>query len=103
LQVRGRRANELEFDALNEVWRSFVDAWIKTQQAIVEFMKFPDLNQLSNSDLETFLETAELSQAQRKQVVGATDKNGGIGSAPPKMRCSGLPKFGVGLSTFCLY
>jgi hypothetical protein len=38
-------------------------------------MQFPDLDQLSASDLETFLESTELSVAQRKQVVDATHKN----------------------------
>jgi hypothetical protein len=75
LQDRGRRANELEFEALTKVWQSFVDAWIKTQQTIVEYMQFPDLNNLSDSDLETFLDSTELSEAQRKQVTNATDKN----------------------------
>jgi hypothetical protein len=71
LQDRGRRANELEFEALTAVWRSYVDAWIKTQQAILEYLSFPDLDTLSADDLATFLESTELSDAQRKQVAGA--------------------------------
>lgn len=75
LQDRGRRANELEFDALTKVWHSFVDAWLKTQQAIVEFMSFPDLDGLSSDDLITFLDLTELSDPQRRQVLGAKRKN----------------------------
>lgn len=75
VEDRGRRANELEFEALTKVWNAYVDAWIKTQQAIVDHMSFPDLNRLSESDLATFLETTELSVAQRQQVAGASDKN----------------------------
>src|SRR5665213_887360 len=75
LQDRGRRANELEFDALTKVWQSFVDAWLKTQQAIVEYMSFPNLNALSENDLTIFLQSAELSAAQQNQVLRAEDKN----------------------------
>jgi hypothetical protein len=75
LQDRGRRANELEFEAVTKVWHSFVDAWLKTQQAIVEYMSFPDLNGLSESDLTTFIDSTELSNPQRQQVVKADDKN----------------------------
>jgi hypothetical protein len=75
VQDRGRRANELEFEAVTQVWHSFVDAWLKTQQAIVEYMEFPDLNNLSESDLATFMESTELSNPQRQQVMSAKDKN----------------------------
>ena len=75
LQDRGRRANELEFEAATKVWHSFVDAWLKTQQAIVEYMSFPDLNNLSESDLATFMESTGLSNPQRQQVLNAKDKN----------------------------
>jgi demethoxyubiquinone hydroxylase (CLK1/Coq7/Cat5 family) len=74
-QDRGRRANELEFEAATKVWHAFVDAWLKTQQAIVEFMSFPDLNKLTVSDLATFIDSTELSAPQRQQVINADDKN----------------------------
>ena len=48
LQDRGRRANELEFDAASKLWHAFVDAYQKTQQAIVDYMQFPDLDRLSS-------------------------------------------------------
>lgn len=74
-QDRGRRANELEFEGLIKVWHAYSDAWLKTQQAIVDFMSFPDMNKLSDGDVTIFLETTELSDSQRKQVRAAADKN----------------------------
>jgi hypothetical protein len=74
LQDRGRRANELEFDAASKLWHAFVDAYQKTQQAIVDYMQFPDLDRLSSEDVTTFLESTELSAPQRAQVLGASDK-----------------------------
>jgi hypothetical protein len=75
-QDRGRRANELEFEAITKIWRLFCDAWLKTQQAIVDYMSFPDMQQMSDEDVRAFLETTELSEVQKKQVLGAADKNG---------------------------
>src|SRR5271169_2533130 len=71
LQDRGRRANELEFEAITKIWRAFCDAWLKTQQAIVDYMSFPDMDKLWEEDVRGFLETSELSEAQKKQVFGA--------------------------------
>jgi hypothetical protein len=71
---RGKRANELEFEAVAKIWHSFVDASQKTQQSILDYMSFPDLNKLSGEDLTAFLETSELSDQQRKQVREADDK-----------------------------
>jgi hypothetical protein len=74
-QDRGRRANELEFDALIKIWHAYSDAWLKTQQAIVDYVSFPDMSRLSEDDTKTFLETTELSDAQKEQVLAAADKN----------------------------
>jgi len=71
---RGRRANEKEFDALSSVWDSFVDAFLKANQAVVSYLSFPDLDQLSPDDLAAFLETSELSAPQRQQVAEAAKK-----------------------------
>jgi hypothetical protein len=71
---RGRRANEREYDAVTEIWNAFVDAFLKTNQAIVSFLSFPDLNHLAPEELTAFLETTELSLEQRRQVSAAADK-----------------------------
>lgn len=71
---RGRRANEKEFDALSSIWDSFVDAFLKTNQAVISYMSFPDLDTLSPADLAAFLETSELSAPQRQQVLDAAKK-----------------------------
>jgi hypothetical protein len=38
-------------------------------------MSFPDLNNLSDSDLATFVDSTELSTPQRQQVINAKGKN----------------------------
>jgi hypothetical protein len=71
---RGRRANEREFDALSSIWDAFVDAFLKTNQAVISYRSFPDLDRLSAQDLGAFLETTELSAPQRQQVAAASKK-----------------------------
>jgi hypothetical protein len=71
---RGRRANEREFEALSRIWGAFVDAFLKTNQAVVAYSSFPNLDELSQEDLAAYLEASELSAAQRKQVLDAEKK-----------------------------
>jgi hypothetical protein len=71
---RRRRANEQEFEALSTIWDAFVDAFLETSKAIASFQSFPDLDQLQSEDLNTFLESTELSSAQRQQVSNAEQK-----------------------------
>jgi hypothetical protein len=72
---RGRRANEREFDAVSAIWDAFVDAFLKTNQAVISYLEFPDLDQLSQEDLAAFLESTELSPEQRQQVTVASKKS----------------------------
>jgi hypothetical protein len=51
-----------------------VDAFLKTNQAVVSFLSFPDLDQLPQDDLAAFLESSELSEAQRQQITRASKK-----------------------------
>src|SRR5215204_4706104 len=74
LQDRGRRAIEQEYDATARTWTAFVGAFLKTNQCVVAWMSYPELNKLSEDDLRAFLETTELSDAQRKQVAASADK-----------------------------
>jgi hypothetical protein len=74
LQDRGRRANELEFDAASKIWHAFVGAHMKAQQAILDYMSILDLNKMSPTDVATFLESTEFSSQQRKQVLDTDDK-----------------------------
>jgi hypothetical protein len=71
---RGRRANEREFEALSAIWDAFVDAFLKTNQVVVSYFEFPDLDQLSHEVLAAFLESTELSQEQRQQVARASKR-----------------------------
>jgi hypothetical protein len=47
---------------------------LKTNQAVISYRSFPDLDRLLAEDLAAFLETTELSAPQRQQVTSATKK-----------------------------
>jgi hypothetical protein len=75
LADRGVRSNEREFLAITAAWEKYVDAWLSTQRAAINFMEFPDFSRLAESDVSEFLESTPLSEVQKKQVLAASDKN----------------------------
>jgi hypothetical protein len=57
-QDRGRRANELEFDAASKIWHAYVDAYIKTPFALgsdisVHTLQVWDASSLGNVMIST--------------------------------------------------
>jgi hypothetical protein len=72
---RGKRSNEKEYDALSETWNQFVDVLSLTERAIAQFVEFPDLNRADETDAKRFLDSTDLSEQQREDVLRAADKN----------------------------
>lgn len=70
---RGKRANELEFNAITAVWEKFIEAYTATDAAIMSFIQIPDLNPMKNDEKDKYLGTIELSLAQKEQVRSAAD------------------------------
>ncbi len=75
LSDRGRRSNEREFDAISAVWEKFVDAYLATTNCAIDFHQHPDLVRLSTDNLLDFLDETPLTDAQKKTIIEATDKN----------------------------
>jgi hypothetical protein len=71
---RGKRSNEKEYDALSETWNQFVDVLSLTERAIAQYVEFPDLDRLPEADAKRFLDSSDLSEQQREDVLRATDK-----------------------------
>jgi hypothetical protein len=72
---RGKRSNEREFLATSAVWEKFVDAWLSTQRAVMQFIRHPDLNRLTVEEVTTFLLSTDLSEEQKRDVEKAENKN----------------------------
>lgn len=72
---RGKRSNEREFIGLSTVWEKFVDAFLSTSSCAIGFLSHPDLERMSSEELALFLDTTELSQAQRAGIISSSHKN----------------------------
>jgi hypothetical protein len=70
---RGKRANELEFNAIAAVWEKFIEAYTATDAAIISFVQIPDLNTMNGDERDKYLETTELSPSQKEQVRSSAD------------------------------
>jgi hypothetical protein len=72
---RGKRSNEREYDALAEVWERFVDAFLATNTAVMDWQEHPDFKDFSEEELRSFLSTTDLSKLQQEDVIKSADRN----------------------------
>lgn len=72
---RGRHANKREFDALTEIWELLVTAYLSTSTCIASLMEYPDMSRLTEDEIQSFLNSTDLNEGQRKYVLSATDRN----------------------------
>jgi hypothetical protein len=71
---RGRRSNEMEFAAIETVWRSFVKAWLSTNTCIGSMTTIPRFDQMSDDEIRSFLTGVGLDEREQSAVLRATDK-----------------------------
>jgi hypothetical protein len=74
LSDRGVRSNEREYEALISVWERFGEAFVATQRCIIGGISVPDFSNATGQEVATYLSTTELSDAQKNEVMKATDK-----------------------------
>jgi len=75
LTDRGRLSNEREYAATTAAWESYVDAHQATLQSVVAFISLPNLDLLSDEDLDEFLRSNKFSDRQIADVRNARDRN----------------------------
>jgi len=74
LSDRGRRSNEMEFAAIETVWRAFVKAWLSTNTCIGSMMTIPQFSTMSDEELGSFVSSSDLNERERKALLDATDR-----------------------------
>lgn len=75
LTDRGRLSNEREYIATAKAWESYVDAHYATLQCVASFLSYPDLDRMSDDDLDHFLRSTNFTDRQIGDVKRAQDKN----------------------------
>lgn len=72
---RGKRSNEMEFLAIEKVWRAFVKAWLSTNTCIGQMMQVPDFARMSEEDIEAFAKGSGLADDEQASLLAASDKH----------------------------
>jgi hypothetical protein len=71
---RGRRSNEMEFAAIETVWRVFVKAWLSTNTCVGSMTTIPRFDRMSDDETKTFLSGAGLNEDEQTSILQARDK-----------------------------
>jgi hypothetical protein len=71
---RGRRSNEMEFAAIETVWRVFVKAWLSTNTCVGSMTTIPRFDTMTDDEATAFLSGAGLNEGEQSSVLHAADK-----------------------------
>jgi hypothetical protein len=72
---RAVKLHQREFETVPEAWSSLVGAFNSVKSFTSPFQSYPDLQRISDSDLEEFLEDTELSKSQKNEIRNSDDRN----------------------------
>ena len=76
LADRGKNSNQREYLDLSTIWEKFVDLYYATRVCVIAPMRYPRLNSMAEGEVSEFLDTTELEQRQRAQVLHSKDREG---------------------------
>jgi hypothetical protein len=71
---RGKRSNEMEFQAIETVWKAFVRAWLSTNTCCGELITSPDFSRMDGDEVRSFAAGSGLSKGEQERLVEAPDK-----------------------------
>lgn len=71
---RGKRSNEMEFQAIEKVWRAFVKAWLSTNTCMGQLIQVPDFKRLTDEEVTAFATGSGLDEGDTKALLSASDR-----------------------------
>ena len=71
---RGRRSNEMEFNAIETVWKGFVKAWLSTNTCVQAMIPLPDFETMPDDDLKKLAVSAEFSEREQAALLKSSDR-----------------------------
>lgn len=71
---RGRRSNEMEFNAIETVWKGFVKAWLSTNTCVQAMIPLPDIEMMPDDDLKKLAASAEFSEREQSALLKSSDR-----------------------------
>lgn len=71
---RGRRSNEMEFNAIETVWKGFVKAWLSTNTCVSAMISIPDFERMSNEEAQKFAASYGFTEDEQTALLTAVDR-----------------------------
>jgi hypothetical protein len=71
---RGKRSNEMEFQAIEKLWRAFVKAWLSTNTCLGQMFRVPMFAGMTDEELQSFAMGSGLNEEDGKALLSAADK-----------------------------
>jgi hypothetical protein len=71
---RGRRSNEMEFVAIETVWKSFVKAWLSANTCVGAMIQLPDFDTMSDEEVKKLAVSSGFSDRDQETLLRATDR-----------------------------
>jgi hypothetical protein len=71
---RGRRSNEMEFVAIETVWKAFVKAWLSTNTCTGAMIQIPDFNRASDEDVKRLAVSSGFSDRDQEALLRSPDR-----------------------------
>jgi hypothetical protein len=71
---RGRRSNEMEFVAIETVWKAFVKAWLSANTCVGSMIRIPDFARISDEDVNKLAVSSGFSEREQGLLLGSTDR-----------------------------
>ena len=71
---RGRRSNEMEFVAIETVWKAFVKAWLSANTCVGAMIQLPDFDRMSNEEVKKLAVASGFSDQDQETLVNSTNR-----------------------------
>ena len=71
---RGRRSNEMEFVAIETVWKTFVKAWLSTNTCVGAMIPTPDFDRMSDEEVKKLAASSGFSERDQESLLRSTDR-----------------------------
>jgi hypothetical protein len=71
---RGRRSNEMEFVAIEAVWKAFVKAWLSANTCAGAMIQIPDFGRVSEEDVKRLAVSSGFSDRDQVALLRSPDR-----------------------------
>jgi hypothetical protein len=71
---RGRRSNEMEFVAIETVWKAFVKAWLSANTCVGAMIQIPDFDRMSDDEVKKLATSSSFSDRDQEALLRSADR-----------------------------